>query len=310
MSGIGSPRPIQRLVIGSDGNPKLVYIDPNTGQQVQNPNGFVQNTDLDLNFLGDKDVKDRKTKDFISPKVTQKPKVVPGRGEVENPVDPREGAASGVNNNFGYIHKPGILGLAALAPGATGLLGKLANAAVNYNNVEAVDKAREYIGLPDQSTGSKIRGTFKDNQGQVADVNLNDRLYSVGMEAVDPRTGYTNLTPDEARKRGLTLGGVTEEPQDSALQTSRGYLHPDITPEEHGLFSSAKQHIHSFLDHVFGGSTDYSHSFPDAPANPAGYGQPTRGGIDRGAISPAASDAIDKGSGGLYQSERTISFVK
>ncbi len=114
-----------------------------------------------------------------------------------------------MTNNFGYINKPGWMGATAALPGALGLGAKAVNVGMNVNNQQAVADARETLGLPEQSTFDQAKGFVKDNKGLVGNVEINKQNYPVGFEAEDP-TGRTTLTPNEARTRSLTLGGMTE----------------------------------------------------------------------------------------------------
>lgn len=114
------------------------------------------------------------------------------------------------SGNFGYINKPGILGLTNLAPGPLGLASRLTSGIINNNNSLAVSKARQSIGLDPLGAASIAKQTLKDNLGQVADVSINNETYSVGLEASTPK-GRTNLTPNEARNRALTSGVSIKE---------------------------------------------------------------------------------------------------
>jgi hypothetical protein len=128
------------------------------------------------------------------------------------------------SNNFGFYDKPKVMELASLVPGLPGMVAKGVNTAMNARNVHGVNKAREYLGLEDNGVGKNIKGLVKDNRGYVADVKFNENpnVYSVGLGALD-RDKRTQMTPDEARKRGLLAGGLTEATPDERKQNIKEY---------------------------------------------------------------------------------------
>lgn len=152
--------------------------------------------------------------------ITSEPQTVPIQDLVQSkPVldDVRQGGNGGSftgvddsgprtqSGNFGYVNKPGIMGVTNLAPGPIGLASRMATGMINSNNALAVSSARQSIGLDPLGAADIAKQTLRDNQGQLGDVNIGNETYSVGLEASTPK-GRTNLTPNEARNRALTSG--------------------------------------------------------------------------------------------------------
>lgn len=160
-------------------------------------------------------------------------------------------------NLTGYTDKPGWLGATSMLPGAAGMAGRAVNAGINLGNHAAVNNARESIGL-DRRDGlmDTARGIMRDNQGQVADASINGEDYSVGIGekmygggGLTPQ-GNTSLTPNEARNRALTLGGITEIPQRQGYQGSIPGTQPqsqDIAGILSGVFDNLKNSFGSLL---------------------------------------------------------------
>jgi hypothetical protein len=151
-----------------------------------------------------------------------------GNGFVGHP-DPRD-----ATNNFGYINKPGWMGLTSAVPGMLGLAGKAVNAGINANNMEAVDTARNMLGLEDKGG---LKDVLSDNQGYVGDVGINNHQYGVSLEAMTP-DDRTALTPTEANTRSNLLGGLQEK--------------QPVHDEHTGLLSSIFDDASNFFDNLFG----------------------------------------------------------
>lgn len=163
-------------------------------------------------------------------------------------------------DNFGYVSKPNWTDYASLVPGVPGMVAKGVNAGWNLNNAQATEGARSMLGLDnkDRSIGGFLGDARKDKDGQVAEVAINDNRYSVGFEALSP-AGNTNLTPNEARSRGLTLGGLTELPAREK--------------EDKSFFGSIIDSTESFLNDLFGGPEEKITPAQDwASANREGTG--------------------------------------
>lgn len=130
-----------------------------------------------------------------------------------------------VSNDFGYIDKPGLLGMAGKLPGVLGVAGKFANAVVNAENVKAVDKARSVLGLEPTSTLGQMKGLVSDNKGVVSEsTNIGGTDYGIQMGGVMP-DGRTALTPNEARTRAAILDAPMAEKTKAtpSPESPRGY---------------------------------------------------------------------------------------
>lgn len=218
---------IQTLRRGDDGRMKLVYLDLETQQPIE------------YKDIGGYEIVTAEGGSYWNPNFTSPPK----QEEVETtpktkrlPYSSERNGTQGVHSgdkgkgntnpidNFGYFDKPKWMKAAAMIPGKIGAAAKLANVAVNANNTGAVNRAREMIELPPLKGKDALKSAIKDQQGQVANVYINNEDYQVGFEALSP-SGNTNLTPNEARQRGLALGGLSEGV--SPVSTGKG-------PEEKG----------------------------------------------------------------------------
>lgn len=140
----------------------------------------------------------------------------------------KEAAKAYTNANRGYINKPSWAKYASFLPGMAGTIGKAVNMGINANNVAAVNSARKAMGLDPTGVGGAIKGTLKDNQGQIARVGIGDGQYSVGFESLD-KYGRTNMTPEEAMARARALGVDINE------------LDFDKGQKKTGLISKAKE---------------------------------------------------------------------
>lgn len=230
------PLAITKVVRGEDGQLKTIYVDARTGQELANLGGYTiwnsQNY-LDTDF-DDEEEKKTVAKEVVDNDIDDEPERgrggrdtsgydTPGLGgrgiagfSYDSDESPKSKSKKGdAINNYGYIDKPKGMGFANMLPGPLGLAAKVANTAINANNVSATNDARKSLGLKDQGLLGRIGGTLKDKQGQVANVTMNDENYSVGFEATSPK-GRTNLTPTEARQRmnQLTANNLKQNPDE------------------------------------------------------------------------------------------------
>jgi hypothetical protein len=111
-------------------------------------------------------------------------------------------------NNYGYASKPGFLGVASAMPGPVGIVGKVANVAMNVNNGLAVNKARESLGFAPKSM---LGAAISDNKGLVGEVTNGVESTPVSIGAAQTPDGRTAYTPNEARMRSLVNPGTMAE---------------------------------------------------------------------------------------------------
>jgi hypothetical protein len=223
------------------------------------------------------------------------------------------------------MNKPEIVGYAGMLPGAAGWAGKAVNAGWNASNTKATNKAREQMGLEKVGFMKSIGNMFKDQQGQVADVNIGKQNYSVGLEAED-LVGRTTLTPDEANKRAFSNAtSIVETPADEAAANRSAF-----TAANGSWFDKAKQEVGNIFSSFFGrneetneqsfevtaqkgleaakaanpsGDTGKFASRPDKPSGNSdkGWGDMSSSERDHArGMSGQVSDSIERGGAGLY----------
>ena len=305
----------RKLVKQPDGTTTVVFIDNNTGQELTSLDGYSvieSGNYLDLDTLGldplsgeEEETTAEKTIKDVRPKSPSD-----SGGADRDPETARGGPQGGPrdpSNNFGYFDKPGIVGLAGALPGALGMAGKAVNAGINANNMMAADAARGMMGVPDQSFGQKVKSVMKDNKGQVANVNLNNQQYAVGLEALSP-TGQTNLTPNEARVRGLTLPGGINLSTPAEVKANEAAF-ADEFGKKQGIFSGVVSAATSFIDDVFGNQEEQRYAQEDSPFSPTPSGfadmlgyDPNSTGYGNPATSRSPAVSGNSGSSGSSKS--------
>lgn len=286
---------IPSVVKGADGKDKTVYLDIDTGEEIKDLSGYTVYNGTEY-YDPDKATTDTNKDGKLDPEeVTASggSSSIPTKTNDHGMTDPSGGPKGTASNNFGYAHKPGYLGAVGTVAGmvnpfagaTVGLVGK----AMNVNNMDAVNSARKGLGLSPLTGGQQLKGAMKDNKGQVANVNIGDKKYSVGFEALSP-DGKTNLTYNEARTRAaLAKQQITETPKNevtAAPAKDKKSLMSKVTGLEKGWATKA-------LDHVFGFQKDPN--LPDEAPTPTARPSttPTR------APSPEASVGLPNGPVGI-----------
>lgn len=219
----------RRVVKNADGKIRLMYVDANTGQPLNSLEGYTL-LDQGVDPITVDPGKETKAKEVVKPLKRIREGAtndLPSRGYNFAGSRPR-----GPSNNYGYIDK----GFALKAIGALGLPGKAVSLAVNANNVEAVNSARQTMGLEPLGPKETISSLAFDRGGYVGDVKIGDQQYSVGLKALD-RAGRTTLTPTEARQRSLRTGTPLQEasPQEREQSIADAKVNPDIREARGGL---------------------------------------------------------------------------
>lgn len=202
---------LQKLKRGPDGRQKLVYVDAETGSTISDKE--IENYEIVSadgggywSGLGKSAATPTETE---QESVASEPNYKYSDRDKDYTASKSIGGSRKAADNYGYKKQPKLLKAAKLVPGVIGKAAAAAGVALNANNIAAVNEARRVIGLPSLSKGEMLKSVVKDQKGQVADVRINKNDYSVGFEALSPK-GNTNLTPEEARRRGMALGGVEE----------------------------------------------------------------------------------------------------
>lgn len=246
----------RQIVRGPDGTPQVVLIDLATGQPVTDPTGYgilESGSYFDESTLQAQqpstNKNDTKQQGSIAQEVIRSTGEGGSRGTGSEPGSGNFGRHQG--SNFGYANKPGALGLAGALPGMLGLVGKAVNAGINANNVAAVNAARQSMGLEPVGIGGAIKGTLKDNKGQIGDFDLGTGMATpVGLEALSP-DGMTNMTPQEAARRAAANQAQITQATPEAIQARDDAFRAEFAKP--GLMDRISGVATSFLDSMFGG---------------------------------------------------------
>lgn len=246
---------VKKVVVGPDGRPQVVTVDVRTGQTLSDTSGYSmyqnnlwQQPQQEPQSVAENIVKQEAAPPPVNQQINQEGQ----HGDV--PQGTGMGRSQG--NSFGYIDKPAGIGALSMAPGMIGMAGKGINAAINANNMLAVNAAQDAMDMPESSGWGNIRDVLKDNKGQVGNYNVNNRTYSVGMEAIDPKTGATNLTPGEAVNRAAWTG---TELRPATEQENKQHK-TDNESRKGNKFQGLIDRTKSFIDSLFE---------DDAPSAPA-----------------------------------------
>lgn len=251
-----APYARRKIVRGPDGTPQVILVDMQ-GQTISDPTGYGILEPGNSIYINQNAKVESNNPKPVSEKSTAKQVVQEtiGRGsDRASDSGPGDGNfGRNPSNNFGYINKPGMMGLAGALPGPAGLIGKGVNLGINANNVGATNAARSMLGMPGAGIGSNALGVVRDNRGQVADVSIGGSQYStpIGLEALSP-SGMTNMTPDEAAKRAAATGGIALSTPEQIAARDQAFEAEFGKP---GLFSRMTNVANSFLDNMFGSNT-------------------------------------------------------
>jgi len=262
---LGSPYAIRKVIIGPNGQPMTVIVDARTGQQLSSMNGYtiMENNYVNPNTLTpakpeDKQSVAQETVQQVGPK--EEKQKFPTRGEQPTGIINGDSFPRSETNNYSYIDKPGIVKAASFAPGPIGLAGKALNLGINTNNAVATNAARDAMDVPQNTGFGFAKDVVRDNKGQVGSYNINNNTYAVGLEAISP-SGVTNLTPNEARVRSQTLGGITPATKQQVREQNKVARET----KKEGAIQSMLDHAKNFFDSLFNGNTNDKNYFPDAP---------------------------------------------
>lgn len=254
---IQPPYARRKLVRGPDGTVQVVYVDQQ-GNTIENLAGYniaESGNYYNPDSLGRNDTpgatNEKSNQQSTARSVIQETT----RGERSDAQPGSGNFGRSQANNFGYIDKPGFMGFTGMLPGPLGLAGKGANAAINANNVAAVNAARGMLGLPGTGLGGSIKGTLKDNKGQVADVTLGSSTYAtpVGLEALSP-SGMTNMTPQEAALRAQAVGGIQLATDEQVAARNAAF---DAEFGKPGFLGRISTVANNFIDDLFGVTPSY-----------------------------------------------------
>lgn len=202
------------------GNLKTIWINPLTGQQVSNPQYFQQAPSaFGINGMMSPDFLSGRSKEEAEEnKITDEDATLESARREDTSTDGGSdvdvGASDPVSrtsdNMFGFNadEPPAILGVIG---GPLASIG--ANLAQNYNNVEAVNAAREAIGLPGLEAAEQVKSTAFGNtevgQGVVGDITQGNQTYTVTMNGFAPAsTGLLGRTDYVAENPVVSVNDV------------------------------------------------------------------------------------------------------
>lgn len=267
--GVSAPYARRKIIKGPDGTPQVVLVDMQ-GNTITDPSGYgiVESGNYmdPASLPGSATPVETKDEDKEPSAAREVIRSTARSGAQDGDSSPGSGNfGRSPANNFGYVDKPGFMGLAGLAPGPIGLAGKAVNAGINANNVAAVNSARGMMGLEGVGIGGAIKGTVKDNKGQVADVTFGDSQYAtpVGLEAMSPE-GMTNMTPAEAAARARAVGSIQMATPEQIAARDEAFNAEFAKP---GLIGRMTNVATSFLDNMFGVSTPSYQQYDDNKHN-------------------------------------------
>jgi len=255
---------VRKITRGPDGKIKTIYVDAQTKQELTSLIGYTVNSQNELatedfphglNSMLDMPhglnaiegfpltpflpgISDRDTQGSSSGSLSDMEWLNPRNGR-----DPDSSALTSEDrtpaNNFGYVNKPGFLSLASALPGIPGIIGKGINAAVNANNVAAINAARETLGLPEQSTKEALRGIVQDNKGVVAEATIGNQQVAIGLEATTP-SGRTTMTPQEALARAEANDVEIQEATPEAKEAAEAKFAEEYGKQAQGFLGNLK----------------------------------------------------------------------
>lgn len=323
---------IPKLVKDPNGRPLLIYIDTVTGERLDSLEGYtlIQNENSLESIRGQPTTPEPAEVELTDLEAGEEDRGFLNRSEGNytpnqslgtSNVQRRDGpdfsryTERTPQQNYGYIDRPNYLSLTNSIPGVLGTASKATDVAIQANNSLARNRARETLG---QEKKNVIGQTFSSMLGirdpsVVSRVAINSKPYAVGFEALDKK-GNTTLTPQEARRRSLTLDSqlpVAEltnrqftalAPQTQSKQNARdrGLIGNVVDGARRGVSNLVRGFVGGNNNPVPTGNTQ---QFPDAPtetntqqaSSNRGLGGPS--GRD---ISARTQDAIDSGQSGLF----------
>lgn len=234
------------LVRGPDGLNRTIYVDPATGNEVDPKDRQVNDQfSQSLDAIGLKPTKEETPKAKAAAageeEKVRKYEIDDQRNNQNATFGKNDGTSDSMNDNYGYMDKPGWMGLTSFAPGPLGMMGKAANMAINASNTAATNKARQAIGLEKKSV---VGGAFRDKKGYIGDITY---------DATDGKQGVTSPVSFEASVDGRTALTANEARMRSMLNGAK-----EATSEEKKQNEAAfkKENPRSLIDRVFGSVKD------------------------------------------------------
>lgn len=323
---------IQILVRSPDGTMRPVYVDARTGEHISDVAGYhIVSSGSEGWSVSAPEGKDKKetTSQKIIEDVTQEDRGSTDRGGGQNDSTSPNIFPDESNTSSTYVDKNPFMRAAGFLPGPMGMVGKAINLGVNLNNMGAVANAQRELGIePQRGFLGNVKSFFKGPGPEVGEFTT-PRGHTLGVSFNPQPPGPDfSVHPDTARSimsrpatettfadtLGYTPGSGLGVPENlpSTSRGEQGFLSRITGIEEGAIGRGLKNMAGDFVDRMFNRNTSYdTNYFPAAPQPPQnsggfigsnqGYGY--SGGFDSDyadSISPAASDAISSGAGGLF----------
>lgn len=214
------PFAIPKLGRDASGQVTTIFVDAVTGEPINDLKGYTVLTQAEANVILPENLKSNLDteipEDVTTPTRTER---ALAKDTHTNSMDNSRGKANqNINENFGFVNKPGLVG-AGLS--LAGPFGKLANAGWNMKNATAVNTARTALGLDNPTGKARLKADFKgavqNNKGQVSNAaKIGPGTYHIGFNALSP-DGKTNMTVNEAQNRARALDvSITEDSAEKA----------------------------------------------------------------------------------------------
>jgi len=202
---------VRRLVRGPSGRMEVRYFDPETGMYVDDPTGYEvldQSAYNSLNGAGMTVSGDDSGDDTAAEEVIDEAGSTSGGGgdrdseAFEAPTQVERNMAT----DYGFEDPNKLVTMGAGLLGGP-LMGGAVRFGQSYNNAEAVDAAREDLGMEGLSWWDKVKGGFsgKYNNGAIGRDAIGEKDYTAGFggRVYEDEHGnmITTLTPNEWKKR-------------------------------------------------------------------------------------------------------------
>ncbi len=202
---------VRRLVRGPSGRMEVRYFDPETGMYVDDPTGYEvldQNAYNSLNGAGMKVSGDDSGDDTAAEEVIDEAGSTSGDREDRYtlPEEPNTQVERNMATDYGFEDPNKLVTMGAGLLGGP-LIGGAVRFGQSYNNAEAVDAAREDLGMEGLSWWDKVKGGFsgKYNNGAIGRDAIGENDYTAGFggRVYEDEHGndITTLTPNEWKKR-------------------------------------------------------------------------------------------------------------
>ena len=232
---------IRRLVRGPDGRMIVRYFDPETGMYVSDPTGYEILDQNPQNSLANAGVpvveadEDTVAEEIIEDTGSSSSSSSSDRDRPITSAAPR--IERNAANNYGFVEPNKLATMGGTLLGGP-LVGGLMRFGQSFNNAEAVDAAREDLGMEGLGFFDKLKAGFtgKYNTGEIGEGEINDYNYTVGFGGRvledDDGVQTTTLTPAEyIRRKDSQNIDISKLPSATKSKSSGIMSQPAVTSE-------------------------------------------------------------------------------